>query len=301
MHAIPPQAQLQPAARWYREPLVHFIALGAVIFVVFSTFGGGGFSGSGTVSHDIHIGKDQIAKIESNLRQDLGHQPSANELSVAIDDYVKDEVMYREGIVNGLDKNDPIIRQRVAQLMKWYMVGLGATGEPTEEELRQRYEAEQEKNRSAHIVCFEQIYFSSAKRAATAFTDAQMTLKSFSAGTQTGVEVAIGHGDSLGGDVAGEEKQQGRFEDLQAKFGLPFVASVEKLPLDRWSGPLQSTLGWHVVKRLRPENPTFQEARAEIRSELMTERGSGTPDASYAEMRKAYNISIDSLPPEVQK
>ena len=306
MHASAPQTISSRAGAkppWYQEPIVHFIGIGVLIFTAYAWFGGGNVTSSlGSVSHDIHVTRDQIVEINRNLGQNLGHAPSSGELTDAIDQWVKDEILHRQGIAMGLDQNDPVIRNRVVQLMKWYLVGgLGTGAEPSEAELRERYEATEEKNRGANIVCFEQIFFSTARRGKTAETDATITASSFQAGTQTGPEVAIGHGDSMGGEVVAEEMQRGRAEDLKAKFGLPFVASVQRLPFNRWSGPLESLRGWHVVRHLKPQNQTFEELRPQIRSELLTERGAGSPDESFAAMKKAYNIQIDELPKEVQK
>jgi hypothetical protein len=127
-----------------------------------------------------------------------------------------------------------------------------------------------------------------------------MTLDSFQAGRQTGLEVAIGHGDSLGGDKSEEELQRGTPADMEAQFGKPFVDSVLKQPFERWSGPYQSPMGWHVVRRCRPENPTFEEMRLKVRSEILAQRAGNTPEASFETLRKRYEVETAEIP-DVQK
>lgn len=288
---------------WWREPLLHFGLIGAIIFGVsafWTKSAPGAVETRQGVSRQIHLSESRLRELFAQFKQNEGHPPSSGELNKAADDWVHDEVLYREGLIAGLDRNDPVIRQRLVKLMQWYLVGASSGGEPGESEMRQHFEANQERYRSSGGLAFEQVFFSTKRRGPTAETDARMTLRSFEAGTQTGIEVAIGHGDSMGGDKSAEELQRGKQEELAAKFGAPFVALVEKLPLGKWAGPYQSPIGWHVVKHGQPSNPTFEELRAQIRSEIIASRGSASPEAAFQELRRKYDVEFGSLP-EVQK
>ena len=289
--------------RWMQEPLLHFILIGAIIFAIWFCYGKREATEEGRtgISRKITVAETKLKELHQQFIQNEGHSPSHAELTKAADDWVHEEILYREGLRAGLDRNDPIIRQRLAKLMQWYLVGAGAGGEPGDAELRRHFEANEERYRSTNGgLAFEQIFFSTARRGSTAETDARMTLRSFEAGKITGIEVAIGHGDSLGGDKAQEELQRGKPDDLAAKFGMPFISLIQKLPFDRWSGPYETPLGWHVVKHLKPSNPTFDEMRGQIRSEIISARGNATPEAAYSGLLKRYDVEIGSLP-EVQK
>ena len=287
---------------WWSEPLLHFILIGTAIFGIsaWKAKPAAALEARQGVSRQIRLSEAQLRELFVRFKQNEGHPPSDGELTKMADAWVHDEILYREGLLAGLDRNDPVIRQRLVKLMQWYLVGATSGGEPGEQDLRRHFEANQERYRSNGGIAFEQVFFSTRRRGPTAETDARMTLRSFEAGTQTGIEVAIGHGDSMGEDKATEELQRGRIEDLAEKFGAPLVAVVEKLPFNKWTGPYQSPLGWHVVKRVQPTNPTFDELRAQIRSEIIASRGSSSPEAAYEVLRRRYDVEFGSLP-EAQK
>lgn len=291
-----------PISRWLREPMLHFIIIGALIFAVYAGFNKEDNTVENTqgVSRRITVSEAKLRELMTQFRQNEARSPSHAELTKLADDWVHDEVLYREGLLTAVDRNDPVIRKRVVQLMKWYLVGAGTGGEPGEKELRDYFEASQERYRTGAGLVFEQVFFSTARRGNTAETDARVTMRSFEAGKQTGLEVAIGHGDSLGGDKAQEELQRGDPKTLAQLFGAPFIDTVSKLPFDRWSGPYQSTQGWHVVMHRKPEAPTFQELRAQLRSEVLAQRGNATPEAAFAELLRKFKVEMDSLP-EVSK
>jgi len=291
--------------RWLREPLVHFVVIGLAIFLFYDLRRAPEVTADSVppVSRRVAVSEAKLRELMVIFEQNKGRKPSREELSVAADEWVRDEILARSALLAGLDRNDPVIRQRLVKLMQWYLAGSTANGEPSEEELRRYFEANQERYRTANSVVFEQIYFSTAKRGPTALTDANTTLASFQAGIQTGVEVAIGHGDSMGDDKVEEELQRGNPQEFAAKFGKPFSDTVLKLPFDRWSGPYQSPVGWHVVRRHRPENPTFEEMRLKVRSELLAERLKASPETGFEALRKRYDVEISDLGgiPEVQK
>ncbi len=294
-----------PSWRWLREPLVHFLFTGFAIFLFYDLRRAPEVAADSVppVSRRIEISEAKLRELMFVFEQNKGRMPAKEELSVAADDWVREEILARSALLAGLDRNDPVIRQRLVKLMQWYLTGSNASGEPSEEELRRHFEANQERYRTANSVVFEQIYFSTAKRGPTALTDANTVLASFQAGIQTGLEVAIGHGDSMGGDKSEEEMQRGNAEEFAAKFGKPFTDTLLKLPFDRWTGPYQSPVGWHVVRRHRPENPTFEEMRLKVRSEVLAARLKVSPESGFEALRKRYDVEIFDLGgiPEVQK
>ena len=289
-----------PAAsvRWWREPVLHFILIGAAVFGIYEWRRPPqeAVDAVQPVSRRVVISEAKLRDLMYLFEQNEGRKPSHAELTKAGDDWAREEILSRSALLVGLDRNDPVIRQRLVKLMQWYLAGSGGGGEPGEDELRQYFTAHQERYRTAYSLVFEQIFFCSAKRGPTALTDARTTLDSFQAGRQTGLEVAIGHGDSLGGDKAEEEMQRGTPADMEALFGKPFVDTLLKAPFERWLGPYQSPMGWHVVRRRRPENPTFEEMRLKVRSEILAERAKTSPENSYEELRKRYEIEMAEIP-----
>jgi PPIC-type PPIASE domain len=286
-----------------REPLFHFVLIGALVFAIYSCFAPTEIPSEAppVVLRRIEVSEARLRELLDRFRQNEGRVPSHAELTHAADGWVHDEVLFREALLRGLDRNDPVVRQRLVKLMQWHLTGTAKGGEPSEAELRSYYDANHERYRTGGGVHFEQIFFSTARRGATAETDARAAFLALEAGKMSGLEVAIGHGDSLGGDKALEEMQRGQAVTLAKIFGAPLISIIQQLPMERWSGPYQSTQGWHVVKRVKPSDPTFEEMRLQMRSEVMAARGATSPDAAFKRLLNRYDVRIENLPEEARK
>jgi hypothetical protein len=288
---------------WAGEPLLHFVLIGAAIFLLYKTIGKPAEASDTArpVSRRIVVDQAQLRELTVKFEQSQGRKPNHVELSKMVDDWVREEVLCRAALVAGVDRNDPIIRQRLVNLMQWYLAGESADGAPGQDALRRYYEPDSEQVGATNVLLFEQIFFSAALRGPSAPMDARKALDLLQAGKQTGVEAAMAQGDPLivGGDKAAEELQHGLPDNLATNFGMPFIDSIRRLPLDAWSGPLQSSMGWHVVKHQLPENPTAGEERMLRR--LKAHLDQTRPDLTYEELRKRYEVEVKEIPAEIQK
>lgn len=95
-----------------REPLVHFLVIGAVLFGAFHLT-----SNTEPASDEIIVSAGQIASLKAIFSRTWQREPTAKELQALVGDYIHDEVLYREGIARGLDRDDAVIRRRLRQ--KW--------------------------------------------------------------------------------------------------------------------------------------------------------------------------------------
>jgi hypothetical protein len=285
---------------WMREPLLHFILIGAAIFACYKIASKPAAAPDTARAASLHIVVDEakLHELMIQFEQNQGRAPTRAELSQLVDDWVKEEVLCRSALAAGVDRNDPVIRQRLVNLMQWYLAGEGADGEPGQDSLRRYYEADPA--RATNILVFEQIFFNPAVRDSVLMT-ARKTLDLLQAGKLTGPEAVMARGDPLaaGGDKVTEELQQGRAEDLATNFGMPFIELVRRMPLDSWSGPVQSSRGWHLVKHRLSENPTTGEKRMERRRQEHLDQA--TPDLTYEDLLKHYQVEVAPFPAEVQK
>ena len=102
-------------ARWLREPLVHFVVIGALLFVVFEWRGG-----AGPGSRRIVITAGQVDALAAGFARTWQRDPTEDELKGLVDEYVRDEIATREAMASGLDRDDTVIRRRLRQ--KWEFV-----------------------------------------------------------------------------------------------------------------------------------------------------------------------------------
>jgi len=285
---------------WLREPLLHFILIGAAIFAGYKIFSKPVTAPNilRTDSRRIMVDATKLHELMVYFEQNQGRAPTRAELSQLVDDWIREEVLCRSALAAGVDRNDPVIRQRLVNLMKWYLAGEGADGEAGQDSLRSYYEADP--GAATHTLVFEQIFFNPATRDAV-LMDARKTLDLLQTGKLTGKDAVRTRGDPLvaGGDKAAEELQQGRAQDLATNFGMAFIELVRRMPLDSWAGPVQSSRGWHLVKHRLSENPTAAEKRMERR--LQEHLDQSTPELTYPDLLKRYEVEVAPFPPEVQK
>lgn len=283
-----------------REPLLHFILIGGAIFAWYQIASKPVETSNSTPTSSQRIVVDEVKlrELMLNFEQSQDRVPTRAELSKLVDDWVREEVLCRSALAAGVDRNDPVVRQRLVNLMQWYLAGEGADGEPGQDTLRDYYENDQAG--TTNTLMFEQIFFNPASRDSVLMA-ARKTLDLLQAGKLTGLDAAMTRGDSLatGGDKAAEELQQGRPEDLATNFGMPFVQLVRRMPLDTWSGPLRSSMGWHLVKHLMSKNPTAGEKRMERRLEDHLDQTA--PVLTYEDLRKRYEVEVAPFPAGVQQ
>lgn len=283
-----------------REPLLHFVLIGAALFAWYK-IASKPVQPPATapmLSYRIIVDGSKLHELIINFEQNQGRVPTRVELSNLVNDWVREEVLCRSALAAGVDRNDPVIRQRLTNLMQWYLAGEGADGEAGQDALRRYYEGDA--TGATNTLLFEQIFFNPAVRGPV-LMEARKTLEMLQAGKINGVQAATTRGDPLvvGGDKAAEELQHGRAEDLATNFGRPFIELVRRMPLDGWSGPVQSSLGWHLVKHRLPVNPTIGEKRMEQR--LQDHLDQTAPDLTYEVLRQRYQVEVAPFPPEVQK
>ena len=260
---------------WTREPLVHFTVLGAVLYVAL-TWGGNPPDPSSRV---IKVGGAEEQRIAESWTLTMGRAPTDAELDLAVDAYVREEVLYREALRLGFDESDAIVRRRLVSKMDLSASLAAETAEPSEETLRaflkdnpELYEDEVLANAS---VSFDQTFFQSKNNALGA----------------VGSDSTQGEPTSLPASVSSTNMR-----DVEARFGKQFAAALRELkPGETWQGPVQSGFGWHVVRlkaRDVPE-PDFETLRLSIANDWRTAEIKARKERAYETLRSAYRIDID--------
>lgn len=114
-----------------REPLVHFLALGSLLFLFFAWRGGG----SGTGSNRIVVTPGHVERLASGFARTWQRPPTEAELKGIVDDYVKEEIAVREASAMGLDRDDTIIRRRLRQKLEFLVEDAVPPAPPTDAEV----------------------------------------------------------------------------------------------------------------------------------------------------------------------
>ena len=165
----------------WREPLIHFLALGAALFLWYGVGGGG----SGTQNR-IVVSAGQIDQMVEIWRKTWQRPPTPREVEGLIEDFIREEVLFREAMAMGLDQDDTIIRRRLRQKIEFLAEDLTQTANPTDEQLQQFLVENPESFHVESRVSFRHIYFSRDRRGEAVASDAQESLDRLRAGFDPG-------------------------------------------------------------------------------------------------------------------
>ncbi len=266
--------------RWLAtEPLVHFLLLGALIFIAYDTWG---LRNDAARLH-ITVGPADQQRLRAMARQQWGKEPDAAQMQVLIARHVREEVLYREALAAGLERDDVIVRRRLVQKMEFLAQ---EDARPADENALRAYFASNASQYSApETRDLEVAYFSPAVRGASARPDAIKALKNALAG-------ASPQGDNfLLGTILKEQTQAG----LERDFGHPFGQAVWQIPVGTWAGPVESAHGWHLVRVLRQaaaRPARYEEVRERIASDWAAAAIDPAQDAAYSRLRARYTVDV---------
>jgi hypothetical protein len=270
--------------RLLREPLVHFVLLGAALFAVWALLAGP----PGPRSDRIVVTESQVAHLAELFRRTWGRDPTREELGGLIDDHVREEIFYREALAMGLDRDDTIVRRRLRQKLEFVVRDVAATQEPTEDELRGLLREYPERFRREPEVSFEHVFVNAERRGATARHDAEALLAALRAGDlEPG---AAGDAFALPARV-----ESARRDEIARDFGASFVSALADLPMGSWEGPIDSVFGLHLVRIAARDPggvPPFEEIRDRITEDWRSERRERANEALFARLRERYSVEV---------
>jgi hypothetical protein len=273
--------------RILHEPLVLFLLLGGLLFLVFQWQGGSGGPGS----NRIVITRGLIDHLASGFAATWQRPPSETELKGLIDDYVKEEIAAREAIAMGLDRDDTIIRRRLRQKLEFLMVDESGLTPATDAELSAWLDRHSDSFRVDPRVAFRQVYVRPDRHGTAARADADKLLaKLRAAGPDAAIE-QMGDASMLPAEQPLETAR-----DVARTFGEEFTRDLLAAPPGQWTGPIESPYGLHLVlvrERVAGEKPSLAEVRPAIEREVQAERRSAQMQALYDRLLAKYAITID--------
>jgi len=276
-----------------REPLFHFVLLGAVIFLL----AGRVRSGSVGSGDKIVVTQSQIESIVVGFSRTWMRPPSQEELQGLVNDYVREEVLYREAMAMGLDQDDVIVRRRMRQKFEFLAEDQAArTGPPTDQELESYLRQHADKYSEEPNFSFDHIFFSREMRGASADAEANAMLARLS-GKGT-IDIAK-LGDTFLLPSRFEKTSAGETARL---FGEKFAEDLTKAPLGTWAGPIESSYGIHLVRvnaRIPEGAPPLAKVRESVLRDLLNDRHKQELDTQYEKLRARYTVVVE--PPEAPR
>ena len=271
--------------RLLQEPLLHFLVLGAVLFGLFNLVGK---KEAGSEQEQIIVSAARIENLADGFVRTWQRPPTAEELRGLIDDYIRDEVFYREGRTLGLDRDDVIIRRRLRQKLEFFAEDMGVS-EPSDEQLAAYLASNAERFNSEDRLTFRHVYLS-AKRG----DELERDVQSVAAELAKNAEIdAAALGDHF---LLGDEFRNRPRSDVVRTFGGRFADQLFNVEQDRWLGPITSNYGLHFVRvseRAQGGVLPLDAVRPAVRRELMHALRLEVEANLYRTLRARYRIVME--------
>ena len=269
----------QLAGRILREPLTHFAGIGLVLVLGVSVV-------KAVRQPVIRIDSEELSQLIIYWELQMQRPPSKDEIRGIVRERVDEEILSREALRLGLDRNDMIIRRRLAQKMSFATEDLAEAVEPTDAELRTLYNAHPGDYAAPPRMTLRHIFFSDDRAAG----DAR------GAATRALVQLQQGRTDIAGDPfVLALTYADISPEALDKDFGPDFARAAAAARLGDWTGPVRSAYGWHVLQ-VEARNPAqvapFAEVRTRVREAWLAQRRESMNAASLEKLRKRYRIEI---------
>jgi peptidyl-prolyl cis-trans isomerase C len=283
---------LAAGKRLPREPLIHFMLIGAVLFAASGYLQRDGGAPS---SKQIQLSVDDLRQLDLIFRSQWQRDPTPEELGRLVENKIQEEVLYREALAMGLDKDDEIVKRRMAQKMQFLAEDVAAAHEPTTTELKSWFDTHTAMFALPPRLSFRHLYFSSDRRGAHAREDAAKAVVTL-AGRPEDSPLAA----SLADRFMFQDYYRDRAPDYLGKeFGPQFALAVEKLAPGSWQGPIESGFGWHLVfvdAVIPGRVPAFEEIEPDVKTAWLSEQKSLAWQKAYKEMRTKYTVLMPPPP-----
>ena len=234
-----------------REPLLHFLLIGAALFAVFEIVND---RSPGNSDNHIVVTAGRIAQLENIFTKTWQRSPTAEELKGLVDDFILEEIYYRQAVAIGIDRNDTVIRRRLRQKFEFLTDDMAAAAIPGVEELASYLAANPDIFMRDTTYTFEQVYINADRPG----VDLESKVASKLSALREGKTV---EGDS--GLLPTFFNQIPR-RAVDSNFGSDFSTRLDLLPLKEWHGPIESGLGLHLIRMGTRVEGTLPEL-AEIR------------------------------------
>ncbi len=277
-------------SRWAREPLLHFLLIGAALFVIYHWLNP--TAANSDTSRRIELTNDDIRQLEISWTAQWQRPPTPEEMRNLVEDKVRQEILYREGLALGLDRGDTIVKRRLAQKMEFLADDVSALRDPSLDELKRWYAKNRSQFSLPSRITFRHLYFSPDKRSTQARDAAASGLAKVAGKGVDTIDLT-----TLGDPFMFQDHYGDRTSDQVANvFGTKFAKELFKLRPGEWNGPVESGLGWHLVwvDSITPERtPEFEEVDiSQIKSQWLSAQRAETKRELFAAMRARYEIVL---------
>ncbi len=291
-------------AKILREPLLHFLVIGAALFAAYAWHDR---NGNDAGVQQVRLADSDVRWLEETFAQERQRQPTEAELRGLVRDFIKETLFARQAQELGLDKDDIVVRRRLAQKMSFLLQDNAAAAAPGDDDLRRVYEAQRGKAHGGQSpasqadsgprtlftrprISFTQIFFSRDQRADAA-ADARAALRELSQPDASAATAERGDHGAIKSEFRNADERA-----VANQFGAKFAARIFELAPGSWQGPIESSQGLHLVRvtalvpaQLRP----FEEVREELVELWRAQSQRENEERAFVALLKKYQVVPD--------
>jgi parvulin-like peptidyl-prolyl isomerase len=270
-----------------REPLVHFVLIGAAVFGLYTLMAG---ADQDETRDRIVITKGRVQQLAQVFERTWQRPPRPEELRGLFDAYIKEEVYYREAVKLGLDRDDTVIRRRMQQKLEFLTEPNDEPLQPDDPTLQAYLDANKASFRVEPKIAFYQVFLNPNKTGEAAPVRARKTLEVLKSSTR----------DDLPPDVSDPTLLQASIplsplSVIAGNFGESFAANLTDLPENEWIGPIESPYGLHLVRvnaRIDGYDPELAEIRGAVKQNWQADQREAFQDQAYDKLLSKYEVIL---------
>jgi hypothetical protein len=278
---------MRSVVKWLREPLLQFVVIGLLLFAGDRALNPG--SERSRDSGRIEVTDSDLRQLEVAWTAQWRRPPTPEEMHNLVAARVREEILYREALALGLDKDDTIVKRRLAQKMEFLAEDVSGLREPAPDELRSWYGKHGERFALPGRRSFRHLYFSLDRRGARARDDAARARQRLAGAP---VDGAAGLADPF---MFQDHYADRTPEQVAGVFGVRFAETLFQLEPGAWQGPVESGLGWHLVwvtSSAPGRVPAFEEVEGAVRAAWMDEQRAETRRRAFETMAAHYQVIL---------
>ena len=268
----------------WHEPLVHFLLIGVALFIFYDLTREAGSE----APNRIVVTSGQVEQLDANFKRTWMRAPTENELTALVENYVREEVFYREALALGLDRNDPQVRRRMRMKLEFILEDLSSQ-DVTDEVLTAYLKQHQDKFRAEAQISFRQVFLNPDKRK-DMVSEAEKLLTSLNGGAAPETL-----GDST---LVPSDHSLATQSEIARSLGGRFAEDVIKLTPGDWTGLVYSAYGGHLVKvseRIDASQPELADIRELVEREYLAQQRKQQKDLAYQTLREGYEVTIEPV------
>ncbi len=273
--------------RIIKEPLLHFLLIGVLLFGLFAVIN----KDSAGPTNRIAITRADIEQLQSLFQRQWQRSPTPQELQALIDGRIREEVLYREALAMGLEKDDVIVRRRLAQKTEFLITDVTDPSQVDDKDLMAFYEKHPERYARDVKLSFRHIYFNPEQRGKQLLDEANATLNTLRT-TRVGIDAPKPDGDRF---MLPSRYQLTSASDIARDFGRAFADTLVTLDPDSWQGPIESGYGVHLVYIQHRETTgrrPFSEVHEMVKNDYLYELRQKRSAEIVQKLKSRYTITI---------